>query len=1017
MTTQFNTYKANIGFRIVKKTFDDIASKDFFVEGWATTTDVDFEDDYFARSAMDAMAKGLLMSPTVFFNHDYGREVGVVKETSVQQTEGGWGVWIKVFISEVEVEIRTKIAEGVLSGFSVGGRLLETVTVFSEEVGRKVRKIIDFLIYEVSVVGIPCNRMARAIEWYTKMYRDLAEDTGKILSLDKLADLTSIAKKTDNFLSKGMRPTPPATLFEESDTREKAEMMSSMKAAVPSHTSPEANRGRSWDGDGAVMRLRRYYSSDGSGDKGKMNWDSYRKGFAQYNPDSEKKYSSYKLPHHDVVNGEPKVVFRGVAAAIGAMQGSRGGVEMPEADRSGVRRHLTRHHQQFEPGVDPFDKSVVRNVKMFLSDPPTLHTLKDALSEGEWQDVGIPISKSIQLFDLELFEFVNNLWDAAIEESRSTGVFGPIDDDGFWYPLMLEAVFDSDVVFFNTTDETMYKAAFSTPDGLSFAFGEGIEVTPRTVYDEVKSVGKGMTKFHPPLIRRAMPEHQTPISDEDESWNEDKALEGARKWASSDSSGDDDTIDLEKLGQAFAWANVDEGVSEGTLLLMHHEVRENELYLNQKALNKTVKTFKGSRDDLGIPEEDIPGVERHLIAHLRQIDPDAANPFQEDEMTIEDGNVEVENEDKVTEPEANKDAEEPVADESQDADTESVEDEVEDEVIEDEVVEDDAAAEESDEVEDVVEGAVADEPDDAPEEVVEDVVEEEPAEAVVEDEEPDEVEDVVEDDSDKSMDSLMEGVAIKTIAKIFGVSADADELRRALSVVMRGVAVDVDTVFDSEDAEQNIRRFCSSDDTGNKSTMDWKTYKGFFAKFEGDKSSFKSYSAPMYDIVDNQPVVIRAAVEQVLMSHKGASLELSEPDKRRVQTAYKMFGTGNPFAMSVEDVARKEVTDRVGEVKSLCDDLNKRLDEISARIDSLEKAVDSTADPEEVKNLTEAVDEIANRLGPVEKAAGMSQQIPAAETETEKPSKKNKGFAGTMSGLNKMRASVAARRVQAQKEQ
>jgi len=57
--------------------------------------------------------------------------------------------------------------------------------------------------------------------------------------------------------------------------------------------------------------------------------------------------SAYKLPHHKA-SGQHAVVWRGVAAAMAALMGARGGVNIPEADRRGVYNHLSRHYEEFE---------------------------------------------------------------------------------------------------------------------------------------------------------------------------------------------------------------------------------------------------------------------------------------------------------------------------------------------------------------------------------------------------------------------------------------------------------------------------------------------------------------------------------------------------------------------------------------------------------------------------------------------------------------------------------------------
>ena len=57
--------------------------------------------------------------------------------------------------------------------------------------------------------------------------------------------------------------------------------------------------------------------------------------------------SGYKLPHH-LAAGKHAVVWRGVTAAMAALLGARGGVDLPSADRRGCYDHLAKHYADFD---------------------------------------------------------------------------------------------------------------------------------------------------------------------------------------------------------------------------------------------------------------------------------------------------------------------------------------------------------------------------------------------------------------------------------------------------------------------------------------------------------------------------------------------------------------------------------------------------------------------------------------------------------------------------------------------
>ena len=126
--------------------------------------------------------------------------------------------------------------------------------------------------------------------------------------------------------------------------------------AVPFEATPKADEDRSWDADRAVGSLRRWASKDGSGEKDTIDWAKYKRGFAWYDEENPESFGSYKLPHHEVIDGTFYVVWRGVAAAMAALFGARGGVDIPDEDRKSVYNHLAKHYEQFDKEPPSFEK-------------------------------------------------------------------------------------------------------------------------------------------------------------------------------------------------------------------------------------------------------------------------------------------------------------------------------------------------------------------------------------------------------------------------------------------------------------------------------------------------------------------------------------------------------------------------------------------------------------------------------------------------------------------------------------
>jgi len=105
---------------------------------------------------------------------------------------------------------------------------------------------------------------------------------------------------------------------------------------------------RDWDGNQAQQNIADWASSDGSGDKDKIDWDKYRKGFCYYDSDEEENFTSYKFPIADVVDGQLKAIWNGIVAAMAAINGSRSEPDMPEDERKGVYNHLVKYYEKLD---------------------------------------------------------------------------------------------------------------------------------------------------------------------------------------------------------------------------------------------------------------------------------------------------------------------------------------------------------------------------------------------------------------------------------------------------------------------------------------------------------------------------------------------------------------------------------------------------------------------------------------------------------------------------------------------
>lgn len=116
--------------------------------------------------------------------------------------------------------------------------------------------------------------------------------------------------------------------------------VAAVKAAIPYKKTALADEGEAWNGPAEVAAA--------------ADVDALRAMCAIVLNEGESK-GDYKLPHHKGT-APHACVWKGVAAAMGAIMGSRGGVMAPEADLEACKSHLAKHAVEFDK-VAPWEKS------------------------------------------------------------------------------------------------------------------------------------------------------------------------------------------------------------------------------------------------------------------------------------------------------------------------------------------------------------------------------------------------------------------------------------------------------------------------------------------------------------------------------------------------------------------------------------------------------------------------------------------------------------------------------------
>jgi hypothetical protein len=106
------------------------------------------------------------------------------------------------------------------------------------------------------------------------------------------------------------------------------------------HDFPLASRDREWDGAAAEKRVRAWA---GAGDRPN---GKYRDAHIWYDAGRKDNFTAYKLLFTDIVNGRQVAVPRAIMAAGNIMQGSRGGIDLPEPDITRAKNHLAKYYKK-----------------------------------------------------------------------------------------------------------------------------------------------------------------------------------------------------------------------------------------------------------------------------------------------------------------------------------------------------------------------------------------------------------------------------------------------------------------------------------------------------------------------------------------------------------------------------------------------------------------------------------------------------------------------------------------------
>ena len=288
----------------------------FIIEGIASSTSIDSHGTEMARSALQKMARQIKSGIPILPSH-------------ASHNADGIGEWDEV--------IGRTMASDILPE-----RNIKNAADKSEQ--QYLLKVRSVLYADEPKTQALLRRLERGEPigqsiggWFENV--DVIENEGSIQRVivnDVTLDHIAITRAPSNPDSINLMTLSVRNALEDSVIK--------FRDAIPSSRMELADMDTPWDWDTEA-------SNEVLGDP--PDWDRYRKAHLYVAEGEEEKKSGYKLPVAKMIDGDLKLVYRGVIAAMSALNGARGGVDIPDEQRSEIYKNIQRYYEMFDKEAPP----------------------------------------------------------------------------------------------------------------------------------------------------------------------------------------------------------------------------------------------------------------------------------------------------------------------------------------------------------------------------------------------------------------------------------------------------------------------------------------------------------------------------------------------------------------------------------------------------------------------------------------------------------------------------------------
>ena len=321
------------------------------IEGIASSLSVDSHGTEMSMGALIGMARQMKKGVPYLPSHDRREWDDVMGKTfDAEVKEGLLRASVKLYDIDMSDKLIDRVGKGQTIGWSIGGWFTDLTFVTNDD--DQVERVI---VEGVELDHLATTRRPSNPDTWIAQIRCVEEDvevrelTGK--------DIESGSGLVQDKVREEEGATENAVDTEETEDRK----------VIPYRNLPLAPEGMKWEWNATTQNAILGRNE---------NWRRYRRAHAWFDPEKRDTKAGYKLPFAAVVDGELKVVWRGVAAAMGALLGARGGVDIPADEKEGVYNLLVRYYKRFDKPAPEF-KEMSQEELQDLSERHIISVMED----------------------------------------------------------------------------------------------------------------------------------------------------------------------------------------------------------------------------------------------------------------------------------------------------------------------------------------------------------------------------------------------------------------------------------------------------------------------------------------------------------------------------------------------------------------------------------------------------------------------------------------------------------------